>query len=45
MRDGVLDESVLIALLEHQDAGGILAAVVDIVRVAADAEVEGVFGR
>ena len=44
MGGGVLGDGVLVALLEGEDAGGILAAVVDAFGMAADAEVEGVSG-
>src|SRR5262249_32893331 len=42
VRRGVLDERVPAALLEHEDARGVLTAVVHAVAVTPDAEVEGV---
>ena len=42
VRHRVLGEDVLVVLLEHEDPGRILPAVVDAMAVAADAEIDGV---
>src|SRR5690606_7728051 len=42
VRDGVLGDDVVVALLEAEDAGRVLAAVVNALDVPADAEVQGV---